>query len=67
MADEADDPTSDRFLEVYLLWLFGWVTFCELAGYSVSRYQLPWAQKIVDTPLDQIPKINWGSVVLAAT
>jgi hypothetical protein len=26
MADEADDPTSDRFLEVYLLWLFviGW-------------------------------------------
>jgi hypothetical protein len=23
MADDADDPTSDRFLEVYLLWLFG--------------------------------------------
>jgi hypothetical protein len=23
MADDADDQTSDRFLEVYLLWLFG--------------------------------------------
>jgi hypothetical protein len=54
-------------LEVYLLWLFGWVTFCELAGDSVSRYQLPWAQKIVDTPLNQMPQISWGSVVLAAT
>jgi hypothetical protein len=24
MADDADDQTLDRFLEVYLLWLFGW-------------------------------------------
>jgi quinol-cytochrome oxidoreductase complex cytochrome b subunit len=52
MADEADDPTSYRFLKVYLLWLFGWVLFCESAGDSVSRYMLPWAQKIADTPLD---------------
>jgi hypothetical protein len=29
MADDADDPTSDRFLEVYLLWLFEWVLFHE--------------------------------------
>jgi hypothetical protein len=29
MADDADDQTSDRFLEVYLPWLFGWVLFCE--------------------------------------
>jgi hypothetical protein len=27
MADDANDQTSDRFLEVYLLWLFGWVLF----------------------------------------
>jgi hypothetical protein len=67
MADEADDPTSDRFLEVYLLWLFGWVLFCESAGDSVSRYLLSWAQKITDTPLDQMPQICWGSTVLAAT
>jgi hypothetical protein len=32
---------SHRFLEVYLLWLFRWVLFCELAGDSVSRYLLP--------------------------
>jgi hypothetical protein len=41
MADDADDQTSDRFLEVYLLWLFGWVLFCELARDSVSRCLIP--------------------------
>jgi hypothetical protein len=41
MADDADDPASDKFLEVYLLWLFGWVLFCDSAGDSVSRYLLP--------------------------
>jgi hypothetical protein len=67
MADDADDPTSDKFLEVYLLWLFGWVLFCESAGDSVSRYMIPWAQRIADAPLDQMPQISWGSTVLAAT
>jgi hypothetical protein len=55
MADDADDPTSDMFLEVYLLWLFEWVLFCESAGDSVSRYMIPWAQRIVDAPLEQHP------------
>jgi hypothetical protein len=54
-------------LEVYLLWLFGWVRFCESAGDSVSRYLLPWAQRITDAPLEQMPQISWGSTVLAAT
>ena len=67
MADDADDPTSDRFLEVYLLWLFGWVLFCESAGDSVSRCMIPWAQRIADAPLEQMPQISWGSAVLAAT
>jgi hypothetical protein len=52
MADEVNDSTSDRFLEVYLLWLFEWVLFYESAGDSVSRYLLPWAPKIADAPLD---------------
>jgi hypothetical protein len=43
MVDDANDPTSERFLEVYLLWLLGWVPFCESAGDSVSRYMIPWA------------------------
>jgi hypothetical protein len=67
MADNADDPTSDRFLDVYQLWLFGWVVFCESAGDSVSLYLLPWAQRIADAPLEQMPQISWGNVVLAAT
>jgi hypothetical protein len=41
MEDDADDPMSVRFLEVYLLWLFGWVLFCESAGDSVSLYMIP--------------------------
>jgi hypothetical protein len=41
MTDDADNPTSDRFLEVYLLWLFGWVLFCESAGDSESRRMIP--------------------------
>jgi hypothetical protein len=36
MADDADDQTSNRFLEVYLLWLFRWVLFCEPAGDSLG-------------------------------
>jgi hypothetical protein len=67
MADDADDPMSDRFLEVYQLWLFGWVLFYKSAGDFVSRYMIPWAQMIADTPLEQMPQINWGSAVLAAT
>jgi hypothetical protein len=43
------------------------VLFYESAGDSVSRYLLPWAQKIADAPLDQMPQISWGSTVLAAT
>jgi hypothetical protein len=67
MADNADDQTSDRFLEVYLLWLFRWVLFCESAGDSVSRCMILWAQRIADAPLEQMPLINWGSAILAAT
>jgi hypothetical protein len=55
MADDVDDQTSDMLLEVYLLWLFEWVLFCESAGDSVSRCMIPWAQRISDAPLEQIP------------
>jgi hypothetical protein len=67
MADDADDLTANRFLEVYLLWLFGWVLFRESAGDSASRCMILWAQRIADAPLEQMPQISWGSVVLAAT
>jgi hypothetical protein len=33
----------------------------------MSRYLLPWAQRITDAPLVQMPQISWGSAVLAAT
>jgi hypothetical protein len=67
MADDADDQMSDRFLEDYLLWLFRWVLFCESAGDSVSWCMIPWAQRIADAPLEQMPQISWGSAILAAT
>jgi hypothetical protein len=56
MADDADDQTLDRFLEVYLLWLFGWVLFCESARDSVSWCLIPWAQRIADAPLSGCPR-----------
>jgi hypothetical protein len=67
MSDDAEDQTSDRFLEVYLLWLFRWVLFCESVGDSVSLCMIPWAHRIVDAPLEQMPQISWGSAILAAT
>jgi hypothetical protein len=42
-------------LEVYLLWLFGWVMFCESARDSVSLKHPSSTQ------------ISWGSAVLATT
>jgi hypothetical protein len=56
-----------RFFEIYLLWLFRWVLFCDSARDSVSRCLLPWDQRIADAPLEQMPQINWGNTVLAAT
>jgi hypothetical protein len=56
MGDDAD-PTSNRFLEVYLLWLFGWVLFCESAGDSVSRYMIPWVQRITNAPSSRCPRL----------
>jgi hypothetical protein len=41
--------------------------FCKSAGDSVLRYLLPWAQKIIDAPLDQMSQISWGNAVLTAT
>jgi hypothetical protein len=28
---------------------------------------IPWAQRITDATLEQMPQISWGSTVLAAT
>jgi hypothetical protein len=71
MADDADDQTSDRFLEVYLLWLFGWVLFCESAGDSMSRCMIPWAQRIARRTtradaLDQLGQRCSGSYLQGA-
>jgi hypothetical protein len=43
------------------------VLFCESVGDSVLRYLIPWAKRIADAPLEQMPQISWGSAVLAAT
>jgi hypothetical protein len=62
MADDADDQTTDRFLEVYLLWLFGWVLFRESAGDFMSRCMIPWC----DNPPRKIPyyRLNQSTLVI---
>jgi hypothetical protein len=67
LADDAQAETVDRFFEVYLLWLFGFVLFCSSQGDAVARYLIPHTQRIADTPLDDVPRISWGNSVLAGT
>jgi hypothetical protein len=39
--EDADEKTSNRHLEAYLLWLFGYVMFCGSQGDAVSRLLTP--------------------------
>jgi hypothetical protein len=41
--------------------------FCSSHGDAVPKFFIPYARRIADTPLDAVPQINWGSVVLAYT
>jgi hypothetical protein len=65
LADDAEQETVDRFFEVCLLWLFGFVLFCGSQGEAVARYLISHARRIADTPLDAVPQISWGNSVLA--
>ena len=67
MADDAEPETVSRFLEAYLLWLFGYVMFCGSQGDSVPKYLIPYAWMIADAPLNAVPQINWGAAILACT
>jgi hypothetical protein len=58
LADDAQPGEVDKFLEAYLLWLFGFVMFCESAGDEVSKYLIPYARMITDAPLDAVPLIS---------
>jgi hypothetical protein len=52
LADDAQPETVNRFLDVYLLWLFGFVLFCSSQGDMVSKFLIPYARRIVDAPMD---------------
>jgi hypothetical protein len=41
MRDDADETTSNRHLEAYLLWLFSYVMFYGSQGDAVSRFLIP--------------------------
>jgi hypothetical protein len=53
-ADNAELGTVGRFLDVYLLWMFVFVMFCESAGDSVSKYLIPYTRMIAETSLDVV-------------
>jgi hypothetical protein len=52
MANDADDPTSDRFLEVYLLWLFGWVLCLRVSGRLRVAVHDPLGSEVVNASLE---------------
>jgi hypothetical protein len=66
MRDNADEQMSNRHLEVYLLWLFGYVMFYGSQGDAVSRFLTPHAERITDATVEEMPKINRGTVILVA-
>jgi len=67
MVDEPGEDTVARFLEAYLLWLFGWTMFTSTHGNAVGKQLIHFARSIADAPLDDIPQYSWASAVLAAT
>jgi hypothetical protein len=56
LADDAQPKTVNRFLEVYLLWLFGFVMFCSSQGDVVLRFLILYARRIADALLDAVPR-----------
>jgi hypothetical protein len=55
-----------RFLEAYLMWLFGKIMFIESHGDTISAGFIPIALKIATTVTpDDIRPRSWGSVLLA--
>ena len=65
--EDADDDSVSRSLEAYLLWLFGFVMFCNGHGNSVDRILMPYAREIADDLQEEGPMYCWGTAVLAAT
>ena len=64
---DADDFSVTRCLEAYLLWLFGWVMFCNTYGNSVDKELILYALSIAEAQEGLVPQYSWGSAVLAAT
>jgi hypothetical protein len=67
MRDDADELTSNRHLEAYMLWLFGYVMFCGSQGDAVSGFLNPHVWRIADATVEEMPQINWSAVVFVAT
>src|SRR6266508_1411089 len=65
--EDADDYSVSRFLEAYLLWLFGVMMFSNTYGDSVDKVLMVYAREIANAPEDEVPTWSWGSAVLAAT
>jgi hypothetical protein len=66
LADDVEYETVDKFFEVYLLWLFGFVLFCSSQGDAVATYLIPHARRIANGPLHVMPQISWGNFVLTS-
>ena len=51
LTDDAKDWRVSRHLEVYLLWLFGWVMFTSSNHDSLDKHLSWYAQQIADAPV----------------
>jgi hypothetical protein len=66
MPHDANEATISLSLEAYLLWLFGYVMFCNTQGNIADKFFITYAKLLADmNNRDCI--YSWGSAVLAAT
>jgi hypothetical protein len=56
MRDNADEQMSNRHLEAYLLWLFGYVMFYGSQGDAVSRFLTPTQRGSPTPPWRRCPR-----------
>jgi hypothetical protein len=66
LAPDSEAAMVNRFLEAYLMWLFGWVLFPNADGHVMDKALIPYARQIADAAEGEVPLWSWGSAVLAA-
>jgi hypothetical protein len=67
MVNDPEEYTISRYLQVYLMWLFGCTMFSGTHGDTTLRWFIHFDHHIAVAPLEALPQYSWAFTVLAAT